>query len=192
MQVCKQLEHIFRILNMDIFKGRLPIPIFTIFVIDRKHEWYFQVRNQKQYVIALNQKELEKSEEEIICNMLHCMVHEYCKLFGIQESSREGRYHNIKFGESAEAHGLIVKKTSEEGYITIGIQESVKKLIRQKFTDLRKNMDIAIEMNSKTLTINTKAAYTTIWECPICHAKAKASHNAKLYCGYCMVAMNRT
>lgn len=138
MQVCKQLEHIFRILNMDIFKGRLPIPIFTIFVIDRKHEWYFQVRNQKQYVIALNQKELEKSEEEIICNMLHCMVHEYCKLFGIQESSREGRYHNIKFGESAEAHGLIVKKTSEEGYITIGIQESVKKLIRQKFTDLRK------------------------------------------------------
>ena len=52
MQVCKQLEHIFRILNMDIFKGRLPIPIFTIFVIDRKHEWYFQVRNQKQYVIA--------------------------------------------------------------------------------------------------------------------------------------------
>ena len=69
MQVCKQLEHIFRILNMDIFKGRLPIPIFTIFVIDRKHEWYFQVRNQKQYVIALNQKELEKSEEEIICNM---------------------------------------------------------------------------------------------------------------------------
>lgn len=190
MQVCKQLEHIFRILNMDIFKGRLPIPIFTIFVIDRKHEWYFQVRNQKQYVIALNQKELEKSEEEIICNMLHCMVHEYCKLFGIQESSREGRYHNIKFGEYAEAHGLIVKKTSEEGYITIGIQESVKKLIRQKFTDLRKNMDIAIEMDSKTLTINTKAAYTTIWECPICHAKAKASHNAKLYCGYCMVAMN--
>lgn len=192
MQVCKQLEHIFRILNMHIFRGRLPVPVFTVFSINRKYEWYFQVRNQKQYVIALSRKALEKPEEEIICNMLHCMVHEYCKMSGIQESSRAGRYHNANFGKCAESHGLIVQKTTEEGYITIGIQDNIKKLIRQKFADLRKNMDAAIEKDEKTALVNTSAAYTNIWECPICHAKAKASYNAKLYCGYCMVAMNRT
>lgn len=197
MQIYAQLEYIFRILNIDLFDDRLPVPAFTFFSSQKKNGWYFKEK-KVQYVISINEEELEKDVKEIVQNMLHCMVHEYCKVFSISDTSRNGRYHNKRFGECAKAHGLIIEHDSKEGIVTTGITPEVENVINHKLFDVREKMDTALkaerekrEKRFERRQENIISSYSCIWECPICHAKAKASYNAKLICGYCLVPMNR-
>lgn len=197
MQIYAQLEHIFRILNIDLFDDRLPVPAFTFFSSQKKNGWYFKEK-KVQYVISINEEELEKDVKEIVQNMLHCMVHEYCRIFSVPDTSRNGRYHNKRFGKCAEAHGLVIEYNKKEGFVTVGITMEVEDIVNKKLSDIKEKIDVAVksERDKRNKRYERKkeniiAAYTYIWECPLCHAKAKSSYNAKLICGYCLVAMNR-
>lgn len=50
--------------------------------------------------------------------MLHEMVHLYCREHGIKEVSRGGSYHNKRFKEIAEAHGLTCVQCGSHGWNT--------------------------------------------------------------------------
>lgn len=50
--------------------------------------------------------------------MPHEMVHLYCREHGIKEVSRGGSYHNKRFKEIAEAHGLTCVQCGRHGWNT--------------------------------------------------------------------------
>ena len=60
------------------------------------------------YEINICSEYLTRSFEEIAETLLHEMVHLQNIKDGVQDTSRSGKYHNRKYKQAAEAHGLNV------------------------------------------------------------------------------------
>lgn len=200
MQICKELEKLFQILNENIFDNMLSMPIITVAFVPRAQltsGWYLRVGKNSEYEIYLWIWELEKPIEIIVQNILHCMIHEYCHLQNISESSRNGRYHNKLFAEYAEKYGLLTEFKKDKGYLSVGIDENIKCLIREKLNGwddgIKKEVLLKKEKKDYKM-ISTGCAHSSAWiswKCPICNRKARASANSGLYCGNCMTPMVR-
>jgi hypothetical protein len=52
----------------------------------------------------------------IVATLIHEMVHLACYYGGIQDVGKDGRYHNLRFKEAAEAVGLLVEKDLRIGW----------------------------------------------------------------------------
>lgn len=53
---------------------------------------------------------LDRPMAEVCATMLHKMAHLYKLLHSIEDTSNNGYYHNKRFKDTAEAHGLIIEK----------------------------------------------------------------------------------
>jgi len=66
------------------------------------------------------------------------MVHEYCMETGIKDTSNNGVYHNRRFKEQAEAHGLTVEHHEKYGWtITSPSEELLGFIIFQGWQDIQ-------------------------------------------------------
>ena len=106
-----QLEHIYNSLNTDFWSGELPVPVITV---QSKPGTYghctaskvWQRKTDNTYELNIAAEVLSYPIEEIIDTMLHEMTHLFCREHGFKETSRGSAYHNKKFKEIAESHGL--------------------------------------------------------------------------------------
>lgn len=57
------------------------------------------------------------------------MVHLYNLQIGVQDTSRSGTYHNKKYKEAAEQHGLIVDKDSKYGWTKTSLNDEAKAFV---------------------------------------------------------------
>ncbi len=62
------------------------------------------------YEINMCAEHLARPFEEVAGTLLHEMVHLYNLQVGVKDTSRHGTYHNQKYKEAAEKHGLTVEK----------------------------------------------------------------------------------
>lgn len=118
-----QLEHIYNSLNEDFFNYELPTPIITVQSKPGTfgHSSVAKVWKRPEdnaYEINIAAEVLSYPIEETIDTMLHEMVHLYCREHGIKEVSRGGSYHNKRFKEIAEAHGLTCVQCGSHGWNT--------------------------------------------------------------------------
>ena len=72
--------------------------------------------DEGHYEINLCAEYLNRPFEETCGTLLHEMVHLQNLQDGVQDTSRSGLYHNKKFRETAEAHGLTVEKGEKYGW----------------------------------------------------------------------------
>ena len=112
-QVISQFEEIFTALNIKYFNGELKKAIITVGTNSRIQVAQKFVNrsisgNTTSFGIELNANQLNKPIEETVGKILHEMVHEYCLENSIKDTSNNDVYHNRRFREQAEAHGLIV------------------------------------------------------------------------------------
>ena len=116
------LEKAFNLLNADWFDGRLETPIITVIPTPRAYAHYTTVNvwdtaNGARREINVASGSLDRSLEEIIASLMHEMVHMWNDMIlNIQDTSRNGSYHNRLFAIEAEKHGLTVEKSSKYGY----------------------------------------------------------------------------
>ena len=118
-----QLEHIYNSLNSDFFDEELPTPIITV---QSKPGTYghcsvakvWQRKNDKTYEMNISAETLNYPIEEVIDTLLHEMCHLYCRENNIKEVSRGGKYHNKRFKEVAETHGLTCVPCGQYGWNT--------------------------------------------------------------------------
>lgn len=68
------------------------------------------------YEINICAEYLARPFEQVAETLLHEMVHLYNLQVGIQDTSRGGTYHNKKYKEAAEQHGLTVDKDAKYGW----------------------------------------------------------------------------
>lgn len=59
--------------------------------------------------------------EDVLVTLLHEACHVWALLTGVKDTSRDGRYHNRRFGEIALAIGLAVEKDDRIGHQTPGL-----------------------------------------------------------------------
>ena len=113
-----QLEHIYNSLNADFFSGELPVPIVTVqskpgTMGHCSVAKVWRRKEDKTHELNIAAEVLNYPIEETLDTMLHEMVHLYCRQHDIREVSRGGSYHNKKFKEIAEAHGLTCYQTGK-------------------------------------------------------------------------------
>ncbi len=129
----QELERAYQFFNRQLFNNELNEKIMiTIQTRGRRSNalaWYWQKRWDsrelgKTEMIA----EINFSAETLRTNdpyesLVHEMVHHYCALKGIQDCSRNGKYHNKRFKDAAEAAGLVCQKDKQIGWAYTGLGE---------------------------------------------------------------------
>lgn len=141
-QAIKELTHIFNILNSQKFNSELPEPVVIIQsnrgINKNAMGWctvnkiWCDVDNTIQkYELTVCAEFLHYPIEETVDTMLHEMVHLYCRVKDIKETSRGTAYHNKKFKEIAESVGMIVDHGNKVGYGYTKLSEEMKEFVKK-------------------------------------------------------------
>ena len=112
----------FRALNAHFYAGALPEPIITLKKtpgayghITCSKTW--QAGTERRYEINISTATLDRPIEETATTLLHEMAHLYNLENGIKDTSGAGNsYHNKRFKETAESHGLIIEHSARYGW----------------------------------------------------------------------------
>ncbi len=189
--IISQLEDLFSNFNTKFFNGELQQPIITVSPDVTKGaygwctSWKAWKRNDEdegQYEINLCSEHLNRPFEETCCTLIHEMVHLLNLQNEIQDTSRSGLYHNKKFKEAAEEHGLVVEKDAKYGYCRTtltdwaleyinGINGSAFNLYRSKMNKLS----------------SSKGSSSRKYICPCCGTIVRATKEVRITCSDCDV-----
>lgn len=207
-RLVNQLEKCFRLLNQDFFNGELPTPIITVIPTPKAYAHYvpyniWETKENSKREINIASGTLNRPLENIVASLLHEMVHMFndCVL-NIQDTSRNGTYHNRQFAQQAEAHGLIVTRSYKYGYAHTEPADSLLEWLLEH--DELREIDIcrsnpiytAIGVGTRSSNggeISTTTAYKNShsrrYICPCCHTIVRATKTVNLICGDCMMRM---
>lgn len=102
----KELHVAFNLLNKQFFNNELPEPAITIQSSGKrlsmgwcssKEVWSDRHGKIRKYELNISAEYLNIEFMETMDTMLHEMVHLYNSVKGVQDTSRNGTYHNKKF-----------------------------------------------------------------------------------------------
>lgn len=194
-EVITELHKAFDCLNKAFFRGTLPSVIITIQSKGKRDAlgWFSTGKvwddgTQEKHEINISAEYVNRDFMEIMRTLLHEMIHLFCCVNNIKDTSRGGSYHNKNFKAVSENHGMyysddafdkrvgwsFCKLTDESKEIIkgFGIDEGVFSLKRYDFS-AQKN-----EEKKKTNIIK--------WQCPCGNIVRSSKPNLKLICGDCM------
>lgn len=112
-EITEFLEHAYGVLNEVYFESSLPPVVITVQSSPKAYghytTWDAWRQDEKGYrEINLGAESLNRPIEFTIATLIHEMVHHYCAMAGIKDTSRGGTYHNKKFKAEAEKRGLVI------------------------------------------------------------------------------------
>lgn len=190
-----ELYRIFSLLNEKFFDKKLEEPIILIqskrkmtlgsCSVNRVWEHKETDKSPKKYEITISAEHLNRTIEEIVATLLHEMIHLYCSVTDIKETSNNHVYHNKKFKIEAEKRGLIISHAESIGWSITTLQDSTKDLIKTFKVD-----ETVFEYYRKSLSFSSLPK-TPIEKTPrnkyICKCGTKLSSKKELNitCGDC-------
>ncbi len=203
------LNKVFQYANNDLFENELPVPVITIqsspksyghFVADSKAWTIDNGDGTKRgaYEINISAGTLNRPIENIVCTMIHEMVHLYCHIRGLRDTSNGNQYHNKTFKAEAEKRGLNI---TNGGYIGWSVTEPTERIldfcIEHQLEDIRINRT---EYNALAFigggsksggnipTGTVKKGNSFKWICPCCNATVRSTKpTVNIICGDCEV-----
>lgn len=116
------LENAYIVLNNQYFGGQLPPVVITVQSSKNAYGWYttkeiwFDDVNKGFKEINLGAETLDRPVEFTVSTLLHEMVHHYCAVNGIKDTSRGGTYHNKRFKTECEKRDLIIDYDPRIGF----------------------------------------------------------------------------
>ncbi len=207
-RLVNQLEKCFRLLNQDLFNGELPMPIITVIPTPKAYAHYvpydiWETKEDAKREINIASGTLNRPLENIIASLVHEMTHMYNDIIlNIQDTSRNGTYHNKLFAKQAEARGLIVTRSEKYGYAHTAPDDSLLEWVLEH--DELREIDIcrsnpmytAVGVGAKssnggavTPPTTNKNSHSRRYICPCCHTIVRATKAVNLICGDCMERM---
>lgn len=118
------LMQAFNAINSHFYNGELEKPIITV-KEGKKKNAYGWIETSKNWIQGKTERyEIniscdyigERTIAETIATLMHQMAHLYNLQNEIKDTSRAGIYHNTKFKETAEAHGLQISYNEHIGW----------------------------------------------------------------------------
>lgn len=188
-EVTAFLEGAYDVLNQEYFEGNLPRVVITIQSSPKAFGHYvpwdvWQEQEVGYREINLGAETLNRPIENTIATLIHEMVHHYCAMAGIKETSRGGTYHNKRFKEQAELRGLIIDYDSKIGY---SITTPSKSLI--EFIEEQGWMGIDLSRASLQGKPKGKRGNVRKYLCPSCGCSVRATKEVNIACMDCSELM---
>lgn len=186
----------FNAINKEFYGGTLEKVIITVKESGKKNAfgWIevkknWQQNGKERHEINISADYIgQRTVTETIGTLMHEMAHLYNLQKGIKDCTRSGLYHNKKFKEAAEAHGLTVTETQDTGYSFTTPNDKtvewIKKNINIKSFAVYKN----VKKNDGDGTAKPKQSMRKL-VCPNCGNIARITKDFKLICGECMCEM---
>ena len=185
----KALNIAFDFLNEHFFENALSKSVITIQadIKARAYGWFtcfdaWRANGNKSTEINISANYLDREPSETIATLLHEMCHLYAYQHKIQDCSRSGTYHNTRFRDIAQSHGLQISKVEKYGWTITTLQERTKVII-QPILNL---------LTLKRILPNAqrgKKSSTRKYLCTCCHMTIRATRTVNVICGDCNVPM---
>jgi len=198
-RVAGYLNKIFDLLNKAFFEGALARPTITIQSTPRAYG-HFSLREDTwvskiggTHEINIGAGTLARPIEDVVATLLHEMVHYFNHVCGVQDCSRGNTYHNRKFKEAAEAHGLVVERSERYGWSRTSPSEALLNfVIDNSLTEilLNRNEESGFQMtgtgaHSGSVFGTTKTSSTRKYICPCCGMSIRATKEVRIACMDC-------
>ena len=127
---------------------------------------------------------------EIVEIMLHEMAHLYSTERGIKTTSRNGTYHNKKYKEVAEKHGLVVTKDARYGFALTELSDEAKAFVASACEAEIDLYRISVANTSGPLPTGSAAGSNSRkYQCPGCGQSVRATKEVHVDCGFCHIPL---
>jgi hypothetical protein len=215
-EIVAKTEVMFDLFNDHFYNGELARPAITVSP-DGGHGAYgwcsvyeiWQGNGAAYREINICAEYIDRPINEVAATMLHEMAHLYDLTNDIKDVSNNGYYHNLKFKETAETHGLHIEKHATYGWtITTLTEETAAWLAAQpgmeNITASRKTfLQVTIKGDGDddgegaTTATTIKGGRQTSknrsikYVCPECGAIIRATKQVNVVCGDCNVPFER-
>lgn len=131
-----ELNRLFDVFNKHYYDDKLQKPVVAVQTNGKskgtmgwcscKKVWKNSEKNQFYYEITICGEYLYRSVDKICSTLLHEMVHLYCVEHDIKDTSRSNVYHNKKFKQVADQHGLIIEYDKRIGWSITKLTDEAK------------------------------------------------------------------
>ena len=198
-RVAGYLNKVFDLLNAEYFENTLSRPTITIQSTPKAYG-HFSLRDDTwisklggTHEINIGAGTLSRNIEDVVATLLHEMVHYYNYVNGVQDCSRGNTYHNKRFKEAAEAHGLCVEHSEKYGWShTSPSDELLDFVLENELTDILINRNefysfrvTGTGTHSGTEITPTKTSSTRKYVCPCCGMSVRATRTVRIACMDC-------
>ena len=204
-RVAGYLNKVFDLLNAEFFESELSRPTITIQSTPKAYG-HFSLREDTwvstlggTHEINIGAGTLSRPIEEVAATLLHEMVHYYNYQMGIQDCSRGNTYHNRRFKEAAEAHGLIVAHSDRYGWSHTSPSDRLLEFILDNdLTDILINRNewtgfqipgTGTHNGSAPVGITTRKSSSRKYICPCCGMSVRATKMVNIACLDCAEQM---
>lgn len=199
------LNKLFDLLNQHYFEGALSRPTITIQSTPRAYG-HFTLREDTwistvgcSHEINLGAGTLARPIEHVCATLLHEMVHLYCYVNGIKDTSRGGTYHNKRFKAAAEAHGLLVEHhpkygwtltSPSDGLLDVVLENNLTDILitRNEFYGVSAAGTGTDGQNGRMVSPPRKSS-TRKYLCPCCGSSVRATKDVHIACLDCQKEM---
>lgn len=217
LKATNELYRIFDALNQNYYENSLPKVVITIQskVKTYGHFAYDQWKNKAETIDAPfvlddrgNEVETAKTPEEVIryheinisaehlkrniyhlCSTLqHEMVHLYCHVNDIKDTSNGNVYHNKRFKYEAELRGLYIDKAPTIGWSVTEPTEEFMSFIDTLTID-KEAFSFFREVPVKITSTKEPAKKTTKYTCPSCESTVRGILGLNILCKDCNLTM---
>ena len=194
------LNKVFDLLNAAFFESALSRPTITIQSTPKAYG-HFSLRddtwiskNGASHEINIGAGTLSRPIEEVAATLLHEMVHYYDYENGIQDCSRGNTYHNRRFRDSAEQHGLVVSRSDKYGWAHTTPSDALLDLILANgLTDIliSRNECSGFQITGSGthsgigISLPPRASSTRKYICPCCGNSVRATKSVNIACMDC-------
>lgn len=199
------LTKIFKLLNDEYFDGELEQPIITVQSTPKSFGHFtpwnaYRIKESNGNIkgaveINIGAGTLDRPIENVVATLQHEMVHYYCYVKEIKDTSRGGQYHNKRFKAEAEKRALQIDYDGRIGWsITSPTEELIDFIIDNQLEDIRigrnegQTFYIGIggkSGNGTTTPPTKKPSNTRKYICPRCGNSFRATKSLNVMCMDC-------
>ena len=203
-EAVEYLNKLFDLLNARFFDNELERPTITIqstpkalgHFSTRKDTWVSS--NGVSHEVNIGAGNLACEIDLLLSVLCHELVHYYCHIHGIKDVSRGTMYHNKRFKEAAEAHGLIVERDPKYGWTITSANDEMVAFIEENQLDrihITRNEFQWLRIpgltgnGDKAIVKDTSKSNSRKYICPCCGNSVRATKVVNIACVDCREVM---
>ena len=208
-EIVAKAEAMFDLFNDHFYAGEMARPVITVSPDGGGRGAYgwcsvyeiWQANGAAYREINICAEYINRPIGEVAATMLHEMAHLYNLKHGIKDVSNNGYYHNKKFKETAEAHGLVINHHKTYGWTVTELAPETAEWVamQRELSDIAASRQTTLQIKVKgdddgesTTTIkggrSTSKNRSIKYVCPKCGTIIRATKLVNVVCGDCDVA----